>query len=73
MAGSEGFCRQPEVYGGPQNGMIAVLHTWGQNLSLHPHLHCIIPSGGLTPSQKWKEGRGKGKYPFSGKGHEQSL
>ena len=23
-------------------GMIAVLHTWGQNLSLHPHLHCIV-------------------------------
>ena len=29
-----------------QMGMIAVLHTWGQNLSLHPHLHCIIPKGG---------------------------
>jgi hypothetical protein len=26
-----------------QMGMIAVLHTWGQNLSLHPHLHCIVP------------------------------
>jgi len=28
-------------------GMIGVLHTWGQNLSLHPHLHCIIPAGGI--------------------------
>jgi hypothetical protein len=28
-------------------GMIAVLHTWGQNLSLHPHLHCIVPGGGV--------------------------
>jgi hypothetical protein len=26
-------------------GMIAVLHTWGQNLSLHPHVHCIVPGG----------------------------
>jgi hypothetical protein len=26
-----------------QMGMIAVLHTWGQQLSLHPHLHCIVP------------------------------
>ena len=33
---------------GAQPGMIAVLHTWGQNLSLHPHLHCIVPSGGLA-------------------------
>ena len=30
-----------------QMGMIAVLHTWGQNLSLHPHLHCIVPGGGV--------------------------
>jgi Putative transposase/Transposase zinc-binding domain len=29
-------------------GMIAVLHTWGQNLSLHPHIHMIIPGGGLS-------------------------
>ena len=29
-------------------GMVAILHTWGQNLSLHPHLHCIVPGGGLN-------------------------
>ena len=29
-------------------GMIAVLHTWGQNLSLHPHIHMVIPGGGLA-------------------------
>lgn len=34
---------------GAQPGMIAVLHTWGQNLSLHPHVHCIVPGGGLAP------------------------
>ena len=33
---------------GAQTGMIAVLHTWGSNLSLHPHLHVIIPAGGLN-------------------------
>lgn len=34
--------------------MIAVLHSWGQNLSLHPHLHCIIPSGVFDNKQgKW--------------------
>lgn len=32
--------------------MLAVLHTWGQNLSYHPHLHCLIPAGGLHPNGK---------------------
>lgn len=35
-----------------QAGMMAVLHTWGQNLSYHPHLHCLIPAGGLSPDGK---------------------
>lgn len=39
---------------GFQMGMIAVLHTWGQNLSLHPHLHCIVPGGGVGDDQDWK-------------------
>jgi putative transposase/transposase-like zinc-binding protein len=30
-------------------GFLAVLHTWGQNLHLHPHLHCIVPGGGVSP------------------------
>lgn len=41
------LARQPKWLGA-QAGMIAVLHTWGQNLSLHPHLHCIVPGGGLA-------------------------
>lgn len=49
---------------GASTGMIAILHTWGQNLSLHPHLHCIVPGGGITASGKWKLARGKGKYLF---------
>lgn len=36
---------------GAEAGMIAVLHTWGSNLSLHPHLHCIFPCGGLNKDQ----------------------
>jgi hypothetical protein len=32
---------------GASMGFIALLHTWGQNLSLHPHLHCIVPGGGI--------------------------
>ncbi len=44
--------------------MIAILHTWGQTLSLHPHLHCIVPGGGITGSGKWKLARSKGKFLF---------
>jgi len=33
---------------GAETGYIAVLHTWGQTLTLHLHLHCIIPAGGIT-------------------------
>ena len=54
-------------YIGAQAGMIAVLHTWGQNLSLHPHVHCIIPGGGLTAQGKWKHARGKDKFLFPAK------
>ena len=32
-------------------GMLAVLHTWGQNVSQHNHVHCIVPGGALTPRE----------------------
>lgn len=35
-------------YLGAQTGATVVLHTWGQNLSFHPHVHCIVPGGGLS-------------------------
>jgi len=39
---------------GAEIGFIAVLHTWGQTLQHHPHLHCIVPGGGLAPDgQRW--------------------
>lgn len=35
-------------------GFLAVLHTWGQTLQHHPHLHCVVPGGGLSPDHsKW--------------------
>jgi len=58
------FGANPKHLGGTM-GMIAVLHTWGQNLSLHPHLHCIVPGGGLSESGKWKRAKNKGKYLFN--------
>lgn len=34
---------------GAELGFIAILHTWGQNLLHHPHLHCVVPGGGIAP------------------------
>jgi hypothetical protein len=39
---------------GARIGMTAVLHTWGSALTHHPHLHCIVPGGGLDPDGQWK-------------------
>ncbi len=49
---------------GAQSGMTCILHTWGQNLSLHPHLHCIIPSGGISKKGNWILSKSKGKFLF---------
>ena len=42
---------------GAKTGMIAVLHTWGQTLTLHPHLHCIVPEGGINRNGEWVKGK----------------
>jgi hypothetical protein len=55
-----------EVAADPQHlgahiGFLSVLHTWGQNLLAHPHVHCLIPAGGLSPDHtRWIHPR----YPF---------
>jgi hypothetical protein len=39
---------------GAEIGFVAVLHTWGQNLEHHPHIHCVVPGGGLAPDgSRW--------------------
>jgi hypothetical protein len=43
-----------------------LLHTWGQNLSMHPHVHCIVPNGGLAADGEWqfpKRGKANFLYP----------
>ncbi|MDR2968164.1 MAG: IS91 family transposase [Tannerellaceae bacterium] len=52
------LCADPK-YLGATPGMTAVLHTWGQNLSYHPHLHCIITGGGLAGNNCWVSSRKK--------------
>jgi hypothetical protein len=56
---------------GAQTGMISILHTWGQTMTLHPHLHCIVPGGGLTKDGKWKTAKSDGKYLFNVKAMSQ--
>lgn len=46
-----------------KSGFICALHTWGRNLSLHPHIHCLMTHGGLTESNKWQEPKKKCLFP----------
>jgi len=57
-AGSETLIKlgKDEKHLGGEIGIIAILHTWGQNLTEHPHLHCIVPGGGLSAREnKWEK------------------
>ena len=45
-------------------GMVAVLHTWTQQLLYHPHVHCIVPAGGIAADGKWKHTKSHGKFLF---------
>lgn len=53
-----------QKYLGAQIGATMVLHTWGSTMSYHPHVHCIVPGGGVSYNGKWKNAKGKGKYLF---------
>jgi hypothetical protein len=49
---------------GIESGAICVLHTWGQNLCLHPHIHCLVPAAGLTLKGNLKRITKQGKYLY---------
>ncbi len=54
-----------EQYLGAQPGITTVLHTWGQQLSFHPHVHCIVSGGGIDKNKKWKQAvKAKHKFLF---------
>jgi hypothetical protein len=38
---------------GARIGFMVILHTWGQNLMDHPHVHCVVTGGGLSPENRW--------------------
>lgn len=46
-----------------QLGMLSVLHTWGQNLGQHIHLHCLVPAGVLDRELQWCEHKKRYLYP----------
>lgn len=49
---------------GAEIGFLAVLHTWGQQMQHHPHLHCVVPGGGLSPSHTaWVHSRNQFLLP----------
>ena len=49
---------------GAESGAICVLHTWGQNLTLHPHIHCIVPAAGYSLLGRWVEMGGDGNFLY---------
>ena len=58
------FAADPKRLNG-KLGMTAVLHTWGQNLSQHVHLHCLIPGGALSDNRQWHEARSTYLFPVT--------
>jgi hypothetical protein len=53
-----------EKWLGARLGAFAILHTWSQTLTLHPHIHLIIPAGGISENGTWKASKSKGKFLF---------
>src|SRR5512142_1213637 len=52
---------------GAEIGFLSILHTWGQNLTLHPHVHCIVPAGGFSPDRsRWIRPRYRFFLPVKG-------
>jgi len=56
------FAADPKRLGG-QLGMTAVLHTWGQTLTRHVHLHCLVPGGALSGGGQWHPARSTYLFP----------
>ncbi|WP_212751679.1 transposase zinc-binding domain-containing protein [Halomonas sp. ATBC28] len=56
------FGRDPKRLDG-EKGIIAVLHAWGQNLSQHVHLHCLVPGGALGDDDRWRGAHSNYLFP----------
>ena len=49
---------------GVRPGLLMALHTWGRNLSYHPHVHCLLSAGGITPDGRWQPTRARFVLPL---------
>lgn len=57
------FAWDPKLLGADP-GAIAILHTWDQQLKYHPHIHFIVPTGGIDKQGKWKSTKQNGDFLF---------
>jgi hypothetical protein len=57
------FARDPKLLGA-KPGAIAILHTWDQQLRFHPHVHLIVPAGGIDKNGQWKSSKQDGSFLF---------
>lgn len=57
----DAFSKDPKHKLKAKMGMIAVLHTWTQQLLYHPHIHCIVPAGGIDQQGAWKSAKSRGR------------
>jgi hypothetical protein len=46
-------------YLGATVGFMSILHSWGSNMSFHPHIHMVVTAGGIAPDGRWKPSRGR--------------
>ena len=60
----DGFARDPRQQMMAKTGMTAILHTWTQKLLYHPHVHCIVPNGGINMQGQWKTSKGNNDFLF---------
>lgn len=59
------FALNPKQKMEAKAGLICILHTWNQKMQYHPHVHCIIPAGGLNTKGEWKTTKGEDNFLFS--------
>jgi hypothetical protein len=57
------FAKDPKLLGA-RLGAIGILHTWDQQMNYHPHVHFIVPAGGIKPDGQWKNSKSDGDFLF---------
>jgi hypothetical protein len=58
------FAKDPKLLGA-RLGAVAILHTWDQQMKFHPHVHFIVPAGGIDNNGHWKSSKQQGEFLFN--------